>query len=225
MFPHKAEFERVTIYSDKDIAHELIEIMSDVEARLQGLDLKFEGSKPRVFICYNQKLFNFYVRLFFQYPGIQGFGPSITNNYFLSNENILRLGAISQGLPKYIKRQGSLGHAITHEMVHHYILNSLDLWTSSSIPFWKNEGFTEYGTHINYIKNDSTTSLASRIDEMLNDHIWMGHDRAVRDAYKWELMVEYLIEIRGYKRAEIMQDSVTYAGTYSAMIDWYKDKQ
>ncbi|MFQ5453287.1 MAG: hypothetical protein ACE5D6_03775 [Candidatus Zixiibacteriota bacterium] len=221
MFPYKAEFDKVVIYSDVDITQKLNDIIPDVNLRLKEVDFLVSGKKSKIFICYNQKLFNFYARLAFQYPKIQGFVISFLNNFYLSNENIQHCGIISRGLPRYVKRQGNLGHVLAHELVHKYIYNNLGFWTNRKLPFWKNEGYAEYGAHIYHIKNDSTISLVSRIEELLNYRIWMNHDKIVKDTYQWELMIEYLTELQGYDFSDIMHDSVTLDKTYSEMIQWY----
>ena len=223
LFEKVGKYERVTIYSDNEKLENIDGIINDVNRRLADFDLPDSDNIPRIFVCQNQGLFGFYARLTLLSPNIQGFVIPLFDNVFLSVNKINELGAQSRGLPRYIKRQGSISHAITHELVHGFILDSLELNTMRGLSFWKNEGYVEYKSNIILIRSDSTASLKSRIAEFIDDRIWLGYDPHVHEAYGWELTVEYLSEVKEYGLRDIMADSVTYRDTYTDMLNWYSE--
>ncbi len=221
LFNKVGEYERVIIYSDSKDLENIDGIIGDVNRRLADFDLPGSDNIPRIFVCQKQGLFGFYARLTLLSPNIQGFVLPLFDNVFLSVTKINELGKQSRGLPRFIKRQGSISHAITHELVHGFILDSLELNTMRGLSFWKNEGYTEYKSNIILVRSDSTASLKKRVAEFIDDRIWRGYDPYVREAYGWELMVEYLSEIKEYGLRDIMADSVTYGDTYTDMLNWY----
>jgi len=219
-FSHYRELDHCQIYSDEEITPQLAEILTDVDRRMQALNLQDLDTDNRVFLCHSQNLYNFFARLSMVTPLTQGYNLSVVGNSFVSMTRISEMRAASGGFPPYFIHEGNPAHTIVHELTHQYIVDLIGYSANRKVPPMKLEGLAEYGSSIAPIRNDTTYTLPRRIDILRNDSYWNpGYDRA-RDHYRAGLVVEYLSEVKGYRFADILADSLTLDAGYREMIDW-----
>jgi hypothetical protein len=222
-FPHKAQFENCTVYSDVDMSGAIDDIMAGVDTRLRQTELFTSSKHNRVFICHNRSLFSFFARLSLLNPHIQGFGLSLFGNSFISVSRVRQLGHERGGWPPYSIVDGGIVHVIVHEIVHEYIADELGFFKTKRTPPMKLEGYVEYNTHRAFSGGDSTHTFFDRIAILENNNNWYPNDY-IRSVYRATLVVEYLSEIRGYRFADIMHDSLVIESAYCDMLVWYTER-
>ncbi len=221
-FEHREKSVCCTVYSDVPFDAGLRDVLKDVDERLQAVELYQPGEDYRIFLCRNPKRFALFARLAFVSPRVQGFNLSLMGNTFVSPTRIIEFGESAAWGPPYGLREGSLAHVISHEIVHQITETTLGFSAYLRLPRWKSEGYAEYGSKIHVTRQDPDATLARRIEYLENDPSWAPGPNFVRDIYRGHLMVEFLSEIRDLKLAGIMEEEVTEAETYRAMIEWYE---
>jgi hypothetical protein len=220
-FSHSQEIGYCQVYSDVEITPQLVEVINDVNGRLDAIELHDKNKTNRVFICHSQGLYSFFARLTLVTPMAQGYNLSTFGNSFVSMTRIDQLRTSSGGFPPYAITEGNPAHTIVHEIVHQYMVDTLGFFGNYRLPPMKREGYAEYGSSIRHIRDDVVYPLPRRIDILLNDDYWFsGYDR-VREHYRAGLIVEYLSELKGYSFADIMDDSLRLDSAYEEMIQWY----
>lgn len=224
-FTHRYQYEYCTVYSDSPLDSDFDDIISNFNKRLEASPLYDRDKNNRIFLSHSRKLFGFYTKVCLLNPSIQGFNLSILGNTFVSVPRVNDMFESTGGIPRYGIRDGDLSHVLAHELTHQYIEDEIGFIRTNRLPLWKLEGYTEYGAHIGFIREDSTATLENRIDGLLEIRYWNDPDGYARNVYKGELMVEYLSEIKGYSLSEIMDDSVTYEDTYDKLMEWYEDNR
>lgn len=98
---------------------------------------------------------------------------------------------------------------ICHEVIHSFVYDRLGAEKYAFVPFWKQEGYAEYAANISIKEKDSSYNFNSRVDIYLDDEFW-GNNKAVKDYYEAELLVENLIYNEGMSFDELMNDSIIF---------------
>jgi len=224
-FPHKQQYNYCTVYSDTPLETDFQNTIQNLNKRLEANPLNNPGKNNRIFLSHSRKLFGFYTKVCLLNPSIQGFNLSIFGNTFVSVPRVNDMLESTGGIPRYGIRDGDMSHVLAHELTHQYIEDEIGFIRTNRLPQWKLEGYSEYGAHIGFIREDSTATLENRIDGLLENRYWNDPNGYARNVYKGELMVEYLSEIKGYSLADIIHDSVTYENTYNQMLEWYENNR
>jgi len=156
-------------------------------------------------------------------PGeAQGFNLSLLRNTFISSPRVNELGVRTGRRPRYSVWEGDLEHTVAHEIAHQFMVDRVG---RRKIPQWKQEGLPEYVANIGPIRRDSSAHLLSRL-RVLDDHrAWRAADRWERRGwdrihYEAGLLVEFLIDIRGYAIEDVVAESVTLEDTRVALRSW-----
>ena len=105
--------------------------------------------------------------------------------------------------------EGNIIEIICHEIIHSFVYEKLGAEKYTLIPFWKQEGYAEYAANILVKEKDSLYNFRNRVDIYLNDEFW-GNNKAVKDYYEAELLVENLIKNKKLSFDVLMRDSITY---------------
>lgn len=224
LFPYKQKFGSCIVYSDEAFDGDFADVMTSVNMRLDALELHGPDKHPRVFVCHSPKLFAFYARLSFVNPAVQGYNISLFGNSFVSLPRIFAFRLATGGFPPYGAREGSIAHIIAHEILHEYGVDEIGFITYNRLPRWKREGYSEYGATIAAVRRDNSLGLPERLAILQNDANWRSGTDWFREHYRWALMVEYLSDIRGYRFADIVHDTVTYDDTYAALLAWAESR-
>jgi hypothetical protein len=116
-------------------------------------------------------------------------------------------------------------HIVVHELAHQYMAEEIGRRRFLQIPLWKQEGYPEYIANIAAIRDDDRATMQQRIKVLTDDFMWGGSAYGhARVHYRAELMVEFLIEAKGYSLADIMADSVKEQDTYDEMMAWAEEQ-
>jgi hypothetical protein len=98
----------------------------------------------------------------------------------------------------------------------------LGLRRSIALPAWKSEGWADYSAHRGRLRSDPGGGLAARIRALLDDEAWGEPLTPVdRRHYRWQLLVEYLVEVEGMSFATLMAEDVTEADCRARQLAWY----
>jgi len=230
IFTNSVQSGAVSVYFDGDNEQAAAHIANEAEWRVRGSGYYDSTFSYKVFLIHNQFVYE-YLSTILNLPGkAQGFALSLTGDAFISPSNVLALGNRTGRTPKFSIWEGDTVHTVAHELGHLIISRMLGRNRWKNLPHWKQEGLPEYVANIAAVKADSTQSLSRRYEILQDDGVWSrtaagkqyGWDRI---HYEAELLVEYLIEIRGLTMEEIASDGVTKADVLAEIAAWTKRQQ
>ena len=219
-FPEKKQIRSITVYSEMSIGKEVDSIMTEVFKRLDAIPIYDPARKYNLCLCSTQQKFTFFARLTRRANRIMGF--SLFRSAYINIDFINELAIRTGGQPRYSAREGSIVHTVTHELMHGYINNVYGNFASRTLPEWKAEGYCEVWSNQFVAPRDSGYSIQERIDIYLDDSRWNTTAEVHRSHYLWGLIMEYLMNIRGFDFEKVMADRVTKEDIYQAMMDWRK---
>jgi hypothetical protein len=219
-FPEEKKYGSITVYSEKPIGQDTDSIMSEVFLRLNSVPIYDPDRKFNLCLCSTQKKFSFFAKLTKRANRIMGF--YILGSAYINEDFINELGMKTGGQPKYLTREGSVVHVATHELMHGYINNTYGYFAARTLPEWKIEGYCEYGVNQFVAPKDIGYSIPERVDIYLDDFQWNPIAEVHRPHYVWGLMMEYLINVRGLKFAQVMDDSIIDEEIFKELLDWRK---
>ena len=210
----------ISIFYDGNNDAYISEIADDVHRRLLESQFYDSTQNINVYLLRNQKLYNIFAALSMLPNSPQGFALSIFDNAFVDETRVNELAEISGGYPQYGIYEGLPGHTIAHEVGHLYISARIGRSTWKRLPLWKQEGFPEYIANISLIRADSMANLQKRTAILNDDSAWRDKRSWDRIHYEAGLLVEYLLDVRGYSIEEIIADSVTLDAVRSELLEW-----
>jgi hypothetical protein len=219
-FPEEKQYRSITVYSEMSIGKVVDSIMNEVFKRLDAVPIYDPAREYNLCLCFTQQKFTFFARLTRRANRIMGF--SLLGSVFVNTDFINELAIRTGGQPRYSAREGSIVHVVTHELIHGIITDTCGSLVSRALPVWKTEGYCEYGVNQFVAPRDIGYSIKERIDIYFDDSRWNATAEVHRAHYLWGLMMEFLINIRGYDFEKTMSDSVTKEDIYQAMMDWRK---
>ena len=220
LFPYQTQFNNLTFHSDEPFNENLLDEIKQVNQQIINLEIYDPSHEMDLFLCQRQKTYNLLARLSFVQTNIPGFNLSVFNNSFISVERIKEIRQIGQGTPAYSVFSGELSHCITHEIIHDYHSERINILNYSNAARWKREGYAEFNASRLKVIADTAESLQDRIFQIKNNPYWTDH---IREYYSWRTAIEYLSEIKSYSFDDIMHDSVTFEATNRSMAEWYKN--
>ncbi len=106
---------------------------------------------------------------------------------------------------------------------HFRIIESLGLDAGRSLPAWKSEGWADYEASLAGIRRDPDYDLARRVDLLDDTSYWRNPRLRARRCYRWQLLVEYLVEVRSYRFEDLSRPSVTESETWAQMVAWRRE--
>ena len=219
-FPEEKKYGSITVYSEEPIGQDTDSIMSEVFLRLNSVPIYDPDRKYNLCLCSTQKKFTFFAKLTKRANRIMGF--CILGSAYINEDYINELGMKTGGQPKYLTREGSVVHVATHELMHGYINNTYGYFAARTLPEWKIEGYCEYGVNQFVAPKDIGYSIPERVDIYLDDFQWNPIAEVHRPHYVWGLMMEYLINVRGLKFEQVMDDNIIDEDIYKEILDWRK---
>ena len=219
-FPEEKNYGSITVYSEEPIGQDTDSIMSEVFLRLNSVPIYDPDRKYNLCLCSTQKKFTFFAKLTKRANRIMGF--CILGSAYINEDYINELGMKTGGQPKYLTREGSVVHVATHELMHGYINNTYGYFAARTLPEWKIEGYCEYGVNQFVAPKDIGYSIYERVDIYLDDSQWNPIAEVHRPHYVWGLMMEYLINVRGLKFEQVMDDNIIDEDIYKEILDWRK---
>jgi hypothetical protein len=210
-FNYQYEVENFNIYSDSEItsSETLIKSFND---RLKVCEIFNKDLEHNIYISSSENKFSFLAKMTGSAYPAQGFNINYLNKIFISESFISEVHkdrkAVNKLIP-YSALEGNMTETICHEIIHSYVYDKLSAEKYALVPFWKQEGYAEYAANISIKEKDTSYNFIDRLDIYLDDGFW-GNNKAVKDYYEAELLVEHLIENEGMTFNELMNDSITF---------------
>lgn len=221
LFPHHAEAGGFSVYSDRVIPESFKTVLDDARRRVEAMPLYSADAMPRIFVCRSQRRFEFLVRLAGRRHAGQGLIVSVAGNAFLSEHGIEAVGRRNQAGPANSRLEGSWPAAIAHEVAHHLVFTEIGFRGSRRIPVWKSEGYADYTANLTGLGPDPGSGILDRITLLGDDSSWQGPAAAIdRRHFRWQVMVEFLCEVKGLDLSGLLAEDVTEADTWTELIAW-----
>lgn len=222
---NKAEAGAVVVYYDGVQSDEFDRLAGQINNRLSGGRFYESSRADRVFVFRDQSLYEKIVRLAFLKPTPQGFHLSILGNSYVSATMSRELGIGAEWRPQFSLWDGDLSHLAAHEIAHGYISDRIGRGVWNALPLWKQEGLPEYVANTSLANVDEVTSLANRIDVLLDFEEWKAVPQGRRpnwDRTQYEawLMVEYSLDVEGMTLEQFIDPSVIEPEVYHRMVEW-----
>ena len=162
-------------------------------------------------ISNKEKKFSFFAKITGSSYPAQGFNINYVNKIIISksfiNETHKERKAAKKLIP-FSALDGDIIEVICHEIIHSFVYEKLGAKKYALVPFWKQEGYAEYAANISVKEKDSLYNFNNRVDIYLDDGFW-GDNKAVKDYYEAELLVENLIENKKLSFDLLMSNSIT----------------
>jgi hypothetical protein len=211
LFDHHYEVKNFNIYSDSEINSVDI-LIKKVNDRLIACEIYKENLNHNIYIISSENKFRFLAKITGSSYPAQGFNINYLNKIIISKSFIsatYKQRKAANKLIPYSALEGNIIEVICHEIIHSFVYEKLGAKKYALIPFWKQEGYAEYAANILEKEKDSLYSFKNRVDIYLDDEFW-GNNKAVKDYYEAELLVENLIENKALSFDLLMRDSITY---------------
>jgi len=217
-FPEDKQYGSITVHSELPIGRETDSIMTEIFTRLETVPIYDPDRKINLSLCSTQDKFSFFSRFTLRENRIMGF--CLFGNAYVNMDFIKELAVKTGGQPKYVTREGSAVHVATHELMHQYLTDVYGEFASRSLPYWKTEGYCEYGVNQFVAPRDSGYTIQERLDIYLDYSQWNPTASTHRPHYIWGLMMEYLINVKSMNFEQVMADSVNKEVVYQEMMTW-----
>lgn len=220
LFAHKLKYNNFTVYSDKEIPNNFTDILKDVENRINILEISDTTFSPSVFLCNNNKLYEFFAFLT-QVPNkSQGFNLSLLNNTFLNKSRIEDIKFYRDRRLGYTHLNGNIAQVLAHELVHNLEERHFGFLNYINKPTWKKEGYCEYGSTIALIRKDSTENLLKRASHYFAHNLY-GAPNHSKIYYRSQLMVEYLFEKKNFTINMLSDPEIKEQIIFDELKKWY----
>jgi hypothetical protein len=222
LFAHHQRVGGLRISSDRVPSVDVEELEADVAGRLAAMEHEAGRKTYNVLLCHSPRRYRFFARLTRRTPTSQAIVLSAPGNIFVSMPRLAQLAADRGDAFMHSRFEGSLAFAIAHEVAHLRIAEGLGQEVSRSLPAWKSEGWADYQASLAAIRSDPDYDLAQRIDLLDDATNWLDPRLRARQFFRWQLLVEFLAEVRGFRFEDLNRPSVTESETWEEMRDWYR---
>lgn len=225
LFAHSYTHEQVTIYSDGPIDEGAFNrALDQAKAYLNESELQDVSYRYDVFLAEG----TLYNQLDNQIFGEWSVARAIANNVIIKRAVDFETLTVDNGHNAF-----DLVYVLTHEMVHCLQAHHFGMWTFNPFwhpPMWKLEGYPEYIarrpllTAPDYTLQQGIADFLDRTTEGDNQaRIIQIADRESTPYmyYKGRLMVEYLMDVRGFSYADILADKRSEEEVYAEMLEWH----
>ncbi len=223
LFPHHVEAAGFSVYSDHEISESFKLILDDAQRRVEAMPLYRAEAMPRIFVCCSQRRFEFFVKLAGKRHAGQGLLVSMAGNAFFSEQGIEAVAHRNQTRPANSRLEGSWSAAIAHEVAHHLVFTEVGLRGTRRIPVWKSEGYADYTANITKLGLDPGSKILDRIRLLIDENSRQGPTGEIdRRHFRWQVMVEFLCEVKGLDLPGLLAMNVTESDTWTELLAWQR---
>lgn len=229
LFASPYQFPHVSVYANRAIDTVAFqEAIIEAHILLTKSELYDSTYQFDLFLAHQ----TFYNQLDDAILGSWSIARAVDNNVIIKTEVNEKEGFVQNG-----PNQFDLIYVLVHEMIHCLQNHRYGMWAFNPLnhpPFWKLEGYPEYIGRRKTLDQKSYT-LEKGIQTFLQlTHGIKDSHRIIQISpiestpyvyYKGRLMIEYLMDIKGYSYDEVLEDTVKEEKVYSEMISWYKMKK
>jgi hypothetical protein len=223
LFRHHVEAAGFSVYSDREIPESFKLVLEDAQRRVEAMPLYRADAMPRIFVCRSQRRFAFLVKLAGKPHAGQGLLISVAGNAFFSGQELEAIARRNQARPAHSRLEGSWSAAIAHEVAHHLVFTAIGFRGTRRIPVWKSEGYADYTANLTEGGPDPLRQIRDRTALLVDDSSWQGSTGAIdRRHFRWQVMVEFLCEVKGLDLPGLLADDVTETGTWTELTAWQR---
>ncbi len=220
LFPHRVRHGDYQVYSDAPLDLDLAQLFDDVERRRKLIEISPTGKPYRVFLCTSDRVYRWLTRIQNRGSVAQGYAQPHLGNVFLSLPNVERIRQrFGPAEYRYTAFAGELSQVLTHELVHNFMADALGFWRAHRLPRWKQEGYCELASNRSAVLADPGYDFAERVERAFDDD-YLASSPVRRLYYRSQILTEYLTVVRGLSFAEIMDDEVSWEGSWRELEDW-----
>ena len=221
MFRHHVQTAGFDVYADREVPESFETVLEDARRRVEAMPLYRADALPRIFVCHSRRRFAFLVKLAGKRRAGQGLLVSAAGNAFFSAYGIEAVSRRKGSRPARSRLEGSWAAAIAHEVAHYLMYAEVGFLGARRMPAWKAEGYADYSTHLADTGPDPRREILDRVALLADDDLWQGPTGAIdRRHFRWQVMVEYLCEVKGLDFAGLLADDVTEAGARAELMAW-----
>jgi hypothetical protein len=224
LFAHEARFGEYRVYSDEPIPTEFGRVIDDAARRVGAMEHEPYRAAPRIYLCNSRKRYDLFASLLRMNPESLAIGLSAPNEMFVSMSRVREFAEMNRGRLRHTRFEGNPAEVIAHEIAHFNSVRALGFREHVAQPVWKSEGWAEYQANLSAIHDDPDYDLAERIQRLLDDHYWGDKHGVARNMWEWQILVEFLGEVRGYRLSDLSRDEVTQSSARDQMMDWYQNR-
>jgi hypothetical protein len=225
LFAHHQRVGGLRISSDRVPSVDVEELEADVARRLAAMEHEAGSKTYNVFLCHSPRRYRFFAILTRRTPTSQAIVLSAPGNIFVSMPRLAQFVAHRGDVFRHSRFEGNLAFAIAHEVAHLRVAVGLGQGVSRSLPAWKSEGWADYQASLAAIRSDPDYDLAQRIELLDDSTYWQDPGLRARRFFKWQLLVEFLAEVRSFRFEDLNRPSVTESETWEEMRAWHRGSQ
>jgi len=224
LFAHSESYGTYRVYSTEPIPADFDRVIEDLDRRLQAMEHAPPEASQRIYLCGPRK-FAFFAFLLRKNPITLAIGLTVANESFVSLDRVRLFATRNRGVLRHTRFEGNLAEVVAHEIAHFNSVHAIGFRRHLGQPLWKSEGWAEYQANLAAIHADPDYDLGHRVEQLLNDSHWGGrHYGLARRLWEYQLLVEFLGEVKGYRLTDIVSDEVTEAATREQMMAWYRER-
>jgi hypothetical protein len=223
LFAHQGDFGEFKVYSSQPLPIDLDQTIEDVRSRVKAMEYARPGARCNVFICGDQRLYSFFAFLTRMSPNSLAIGLSAVGNVYMNAERVRRFAAQNSWGIRHSRSEGNTAEVIAHEIAHFNVVKAKGYRASRSLPVWKSEGYAEYQANLAVTRADTLYVFSDRIELLLNAP-W-DEGSVARWHFEWQLLVEFLGEVKGYGLEDLMDTGLTEEAARREMLEWYAEQQ
>jgi hypothetical protein len=223
LFAHTERFGAYRVYSDDPIPADFGKVIDDLDRRIKAMEHDPPDASQRIYLC-GPKKFSFFASLLRKDSRSLAIGLTIANETFVFTDRVRLFAERNRGVLRHTRFEGNLAEVVAHEVAHFNSVHALGFRPHLRQPLWKSEGWAEYQANLAAIRADPDYDLGRRIGQLLDDNYWGAEYGLARRLWEYQLMVEFLGEIKGHRLVDIVGDDVTESSTREQMLAWYRSQ-
>lgn len=225
LFAYQMQYRQVNIYSNEPIDQTITSVLRKALSRCEESELYDAQYRLDLFLAYGT--------WYNDYHGALLGGATSAKS---TQNNIVIQVPIDLHQSKFYRAgfqpcEGDLVYLVAHEMVHNLQYHRYGATTFNPIhppPMWKLEGYPEYIARQPQ-RTEPSYSLEAEIDRYLTEAgnsvdgfvaSKEGGCKAPYYYYKGRLMVEYLMDVKGWSYDRIMNDTASEDAVFASVLEW-----
>jgi len=221
LYPHHRQIGRFSVYSDRPISGDMPRVIAEVERSVTASELDDPEARYRVFLSASHRRYAFFCSLARRGADSQALVFTRTRSMIISLAGLEAIRERSGGRPVGTRLEGSLPFAISHEAAHIQVAATRRERSLRSLPWWLSEGWADYTAGLGTAGKSSDDRFEDRARLAFDDEAWRPPLRtADRRHFRWHVLVEYLVDIRGLDFDELATGGISEADAERDLRAW-----
>jgi photosystem II stability/assembly factor-like uncharacterized protein len=221
LYPHHRRVGRFSVHSDRPLPADIEATIDRVERSLSLGGLDRPGEWFRVYLSHDPWKYGLFCTITRRDSGSQALVFSRSRSIIVSVGGIDRMRARTGGRPRSSRLEGSLAFAIAHEAAHLQVEREIRRLGLSRPPTWLSEGLADRTAAGGSRGGASGDGLADRARLAFDREAWRPPLRTIDQRhFRWQVLVDYLTDVRGISADELLSDRVSEAATERDLRAW-----